>query len=177
MPHVLAVKTSSGGFRHYVWQHYQDISLLLTFYRELKFEVRLFLGPLVHLFCQNLPPEAPPVPTVSSYRILTLQMSNKYWTSLSHIPKYIEVLTNQKAVYYKPYYKLYPWWQIMTTKLAIAINAGSIHLVAQLQIELWPINIQVEVSRKQANKKPASSQPASKPAIQPASQPASQTKR
>ena len=30
-----------------VWHHYPDISLLLIFYRELKFEVRFFLGPLV----------------------------------------------------------------------------------------------------------------------------------
>ena len=50
-----SVKTGSGGFRPQVWHHYQDISLLLNFYRELKFEVRFFLGPLVYLF----PPEVP----------------------------------------------------------------------------------------------------------------------
>ena len=60
-PHVPAVKTCFGGFRPQVWHHYQDISLLLIFYRELKFEVGLFLGPLVYLFHQNVPPEAPHV--------------------------------------------------------------------------------------------------------------------
>ena len=38
-----------------------SISLLLNFYRKLKFEVGLFLGPLVYLFHQNVPPEAPHV--------------------------------------------------------------------------------------------------------------------
>ena len=46
----------------------------------------------------------------------------------------------------------------MALKLAFAINSCPIHLGAQLQIELWPINIQVEVSRKKANQKPARSQ-------------------
>ena len=61
-----SVKTGSGGFRPQVWHHYQDISLLLNFYRELKFEVRFFLGPLVYLFRQNVPPEAPHVPAVKT---------------------------------------------------------------------------------------------------------------
>ena len=59
-----SVKTGSGGFRPQVWHHYQDISLLLNFYLELKFEVRFFLGPLVYLFHQNVPPEASHVPAV-----------------------------------------------------------------------------------------------------------------
>ena len=63
-PHVLAVKTSSGGFRPQ--DHYQDISYLLTFYLELKFDLRFFRGPLVYLFRQNIPPEATDVPAVET---------------------------------------------------------------------------------------------------------------
>ena len=61
-----SVKTGSDGFRPQVWHHYQDISLLLNFYRKLKFEVSFFLGPLVYLFRQNVPPEAPHVPAVKT---------------------------------------------------------------------------------------------------------------
>ena len=42
-----------------MWHHYQDISLLLNFFLQLKFEVRFLLGHLVYLFHQNVPPEAP----------------------------------------------------------------------------------------------------------------------
>ena len=38
----------------------------LIFYLKLKFDVRFFLGPLVHIFCQNVPPEAPHVPAVKT---------------------------------------------------------------------------------------------------------------
>ena len=61
-----SVKTGSGGFRPQVWHHYQDVSLLLNFYLKLKFEVRFFLGPLVYLFRQNVPPEALHVPAVKT---------------------------------------------------------------------------------------------------------------
>ena len=37
-----------------------------TFYRDLKFEVCFFLGPLFDLFCQNLPPEVPHVLAVKT---------------------------------------------------------------------------------------------------------------
>ena len=42
VPHVLAVKIGSGGFRPQVWHQYQGISILKTFYCELKFEVRSY---------------------------------------------------------------------------------------------------------------------------------------
>ena len=73
-PLVPSVKTGSGAFRPQVWHHYQDISLLLNFYRELKFEVRFYLGTLGYLFRQNLPPESPPVPAVEKFMMLTLQL-------------------------------------------------------------------------------------------------------
>ena len=63
-----------------------------------------------------------------------------------------------------------PWWRIMALKLAIAINIASIHLGAQLQMELWPVNklkfqenkqtnSQSEASLKPAYSQPVSSQP------------------
>ena len=78
----------------------------------------------------------------------------------------------------------------MALKLAIAINIASIHLGAQLQLELWPenklkfqenkqTNSQSEASLKPAYSQPVSSQPTnSQPASsQPASQPAKQKGR
>ena len=77
-PHVLAVKIGSVGFRPKVWHQYHDISLLKTFYNELNFEVRFYLGTLGYLFRQNLPPDVPPIPAFEKFMMLTLQLFPKY---------------------------------------------------------------------------------------------------
>ena len=74
--------SSSSGFIPQVWHLYQDISLLLNFYLELKFEVRFFLGPLVYLFRQNVPPEAPHVPAVKT---CVGHFRPKVWHHCQHI--------------------------------------------------------------------------------------------